>query len=101
MKKIIKKNNFGINFIGPIGQLYLVISYFNPANPSYAAVEYLGNNRFLYYSNVRNNMQQLNVQYPLAFGPLDASGNLAIQIEFIPVYNVPIDILQKITWDLN
>ena len=46
-------------------------------------------------------MQLFNVQYPQAFGPLDASGNLAIQIEFIPVYNVPIDILQKITWDLN
>ena len=30
-KKIRKKNNFGINFIGPIGQPYLVISYFNPA----------------------------------------------------------------------
>ena len=100
-KKIRKKNNFGINFIGPIGQPYLVISYFNPANPSYVAVEYLGNNIFRYYSNVRNNMQLFNVQYPQAFGPLDASGNLTIQIEFIPVNNVPIDILQKITWDLN
>ena len=77
------KNNYG--------QAYLVMSYLNGVNrqPVIYAVEYFGDNKFKYYSNV-GLLNTINVSYPTDFG------GPYTQTIFVPI-DLPIEIVQKIT----